>query len=230
MSYPESEKSDPSLQFYKWSILVSSSIMILLFCYLWIKLRKSTENEFPAKLSLCMAVANLFMIGRFISGRLIYNECASNPDCTLEPSYKVMAYLWVFSVFVYLTAFNLGNWYFGFHYFKCASEMKFVNEIIHDKSALTKLKQQKKRNDKIFKSILFLNIAAIVIYVGILFKYVIITKDLAANELFPGTCDLIPIEISKFLVYSFQMLSFSFLLIGNLKIRRLILGNKTFRK
>lgn len=204
--------------------------MILLFCYLWIKLRKSSENEFTAKLSLCMAVANLFMIGRFVNGRLIQKEYGNYPECTLKPSYYVMACLWVLSVFVYLTAFNLGNWYFGFHYFKCASEMKFVNEIIHDRSAFTKLNQQKKRNDKIFKSILILNIAAIIIYGGILFYFVIFKKELALDELFPGTSNIITIEISKFLVYSCQILSFSFLLIGNLRIRKLILGNKTFSK
>jgi hypothetical protein len=71
MSNPDNEPSKFALYFWEYSILVSSSIMILLFGYLWIKLRKSAENEFPAMLSLCMAVANFFMLGRFGCGRLI---------------------------------------------------------------------------------------------------------------------------------------------------------------
>lgn len=107
--------------FYSLSILIPSSIMSLLFGFLWLWFRKSEENEFPARLSLCMMVFNVFLIIRFFFGRVL--NCHDQNNDFL---YYFLASMWLISVMIYLTAFNLGNWYFGFHYYKCASEMEFV--------------------------------------------------------------------------------------------------------
>lgn len=120
------EESNASF-FYCLSILISSSIMSVLFGFLWLKFRKSEENEFPARLSLCMMVFNMFLIIRFVCGRAL--NCHEDADDFL---YYFLATLWLISVMIYLTAFNLGNWYFGFHYYKCASEMEFVTAYMND--------------------------------------------------------------------------------------------------
>ena len=64
---------------------------------------------------------------------------------------------------VSLTAFNLGNWYFGFHYFKCSSEMEFIIDVDADKSQ-DALANVQEKNELLFKLIAYLNIAVILVY------------------------------------------------------------------
>lgn len=64
---------------------------------------------------------------------------------------------------VSLTAFNLGNWYFGFHYFKCSSEMEFIIDVDADKSQ-DALANVQEKNELLFKLIAYLNIVVILVY------------------------------------------------------------------
>jgi hypothetical protein len=71
-----------------------------------------------------MAVYNLAVLLRFASGRVL--DEGKDKGGSLGPFYITLGICWTLCLVIYLLAFNLGNLYFGFHYFKCSTEIGFL--------------------------------------------------------------------------------------------------------
>lgn len=71
-----------------------------------------------------MMAYNVAIIVRYGIGRILAN--ALDKERLLGWPYQVCGMMWVLMTVVGLLSFNLGNWYFGFHYFQCSSEIKFI--------------------------------------------------------------------------------------------------------
>ena len=105
--------------FYEIVLISTSAILILAFGWLYFSLKGA---DFAQKLALCMLIFNVFVLIRFICVSLFIRDMN-----------EFLAIVWVLCIMVSLTAFNLGNWYFGFHYFKCSSEMEMIIDVDADK-------------------------------------------------------------------------------------------------
>lgn len=76
-----------------------------------------------------MMVFNSAYLARFAAGRILdVKKDEIVPGEKLTGVWVFLAVSWIVLSVVALLAFNLGNWVFSFHYFKCASEMKFLGQ------------------------------------------------------------------------------------------------------
>jgi len=67
----------------------------------------------------------------------------------------------VFLTLAAVLCFNLGVWYFGFHYYECSSNIKFMAAYQNNDQDV-KLEQNIKRNSIIFKTVYALNVFAVI--------------------------------------------------------------------
>ena len=116
-----------------WTIYVivsisCDSILVLLFGYtLVMNCVKGSDSKFARNVTACLFVFNLASLMRMGVGRLILDPIKDNDENALIgfwPMFAGVAYSLLISV--ELVAFNNGNWYFAFHYFRCSSEIKFL--------------------------------------------------------------------------------------------------------
>jgi len=165
---------------YKWFTIVTlDSVLILLFCWLLIKINTSDQqSKFAKAMTISLLTFYVAFLTSFFATEL-YSD--TNPKTTggafvtpLEAVYGLTA---LFATIIAYFAFNIGYWYQGFHYFECATEMSFMlrTKGAGDKTAL------KKRNDLVYKVIKWLNILVILAYVGIRINEQIIRQRVWKN-------------------------------------------------
>lgn len=94
--------------------------MTLLFLLLLIKMiKEGTKSEFAKKVSFLLFVYNLTALIRFYIGRQL-DQFKDDHNGALIGFWPLFAgFSENICLVISLSAFNLGNWYFGFHYFKC---------------------------------------------------------------------------------------------------------------
>ena len=125
---------------------------------------------------------------------------------------------------VTLLAFNLGNWYFGFYYFKCSSEIPFIGK--RKEEVREELIALQKRNKLIFVSVAVGNIVAILL-LGVVYmvQAVDVNKDWGEFTVNEGQ-----ILAVKLIVGTCQLVSFVFLLVGTFRIHRQIKKQRMCKK
>jgi glucose uptake protein GlcU len=118
---------------YSLVLICTCSALILMFGWLFWTLRRQKATDFAKNLAVCMLAYNVFVLARFF---LVYNVVDDYMDASKSVTGfdRFLAILWALCIVVSLIAFNIGNWYFGFHYFKCASEMEYIIDMDSDKS------------------------------------------------------------------------------------------------
>lgn len=105
--------------------LVSTTFTLtVLFGRLVATLKKKKTSPFAVKLGICMMTYNLAYLIRFGVGRVL--DEGKDQRRELGAFYISLGVLWILLTVAGLLSFNLGSWYFGFHYFKCASEIKLI--------------------------------------------------------------------------------------------------------
>ena len=90
---------------------------------------KGTSSKFAKNVTACLLVDNLTALIRIVLGEYIMDPLKDRNGGALVgfwPSFAGVCDALLMTI--ELTAFNLGNWYFAFHYFKCSSELKFLTQ------------------------------------------------------------------------------------------------------
>ena len=106
------------------------SIMTILFGFFLVKnCVKDTNRKFARNVTACLFVYNLSALMRMGVGRIILDPIKDAHDNALFGFWPMFAGV-CDSVLIttMLISFNMGNWYFAFHYFKCSTEMKFLTQ------------------------------------------------------------------------------------------------------
>jgi hypothetical protein len=156
-----------------------------------------------------MAIYNSAALLLFGCGRLL--------DFKIERSgafgalYITLGVFWVVCIIVMLLSFNLATLYFGFHYYKCSSEIKFLAK---NRTDLRMLEQKKRNNDLIYYTLFFLNFISCIAF-GLIYFNEALQKEIFGNPS-PNT----KLEIgARLMVGLLQAISFIFLTIGTVRIR-----------
>lgn len=132
--------------------------MILAFGGLRLRIHKEEQQRFAKIMSTCLLVFNAAILGHFYAA--YYFESDSTDDSYGAATTSEAMILWgteFVCIIIGLLAFNLGEWYQGFHYFKCATEM----EMMFKKGSQEELKRLKQRNERVNFGVKFVNIFAI---------------------------------------------------------------------
>ena len=112
-----------------------------------------------------------------------------------------------------LLAFNLSTLNFGFHYYKCSSEIQFLSRS--GRASQMELEHKKRINNIIYYVLFFLNFISCIAFGLIVFNEGIKTR-LFGN---PNPDTVLEIS-SRFSVGVMQGISFIFLTIGTFRIRK----------
>lgn len=112
-----------------------------------------------------MLVYNLCTLGKYILLIVLENELIAENNAWIGTKYVVLGVLqWFFIVIAYL-AFNVGNAYFGLHYFKCQSEMRVMsNQVLSYEEQVERLENVRKRNTIITWFVMILNIGVVLAF------------------------------------------------------------------
>jgi len=107
-----------------------------------------------------MLTYNLTALTRFIIGRQLDDTKDSHNGALIGTWPMVGGVAENTFLVISLSAFNLGCWYFGFHYFKCSSEMEFVRTSPGHQphTDRVKLVKRQKRNSIIFYTVAAANV------------------------------------------------------------------------
>jgi len=72
----------------------------------------------------CMMIYNIVALVRFICSDYLEKQRELQNGKLIGKKDMIIGGLAWLCIVVGLLTFNLGNWYFGFHYFKCSTEME----------------------------------------------------------------------------------------------------------
>lgn len=222
--------------FYSAILLATCSVLTVAYFILWIKLRKQPNVDFAKTLTLCMMGFNVFIIVRYVIGKIISKDycaggsdsckCSCNSACNTEPIYScdkfepfqvIFGVLWSLSIMTYLLCYNLGTWHFGFYFYKCHSEIPFVLRAQQDKDAPVLLDEQREKNERRYKLGFYINVGAVLLYTALLLIMVSDSQQYA-NVISKNGISLLLI-VAKIIVWICQLISFVILLVSTIKIR-----------
>ena len=121
------EGSETLAKTYSIMLVVCSSILILAFGWLLYKIRQLDKgNQFAVRLTTCMLVFNIATLARFFcTYEMRDNQDSVTGGAFTNPRDWIFGILRMVFMLLSVITFSLGNWYFGFHYYKASSEMKF---------------------------------------------------------------------------------------------------------
>jgi hypothetical protein len=216
-------------------VLVSTcSILAILYGGLWLWLRKRVNADFAKTLTVCMFLFNSFVLVRYGVGRLISSQyclpftegcqCTTATDgtdiyCQPDTLHQIGGVAWGLAIIIYLLAFNVGSWYFGFYYYRCASEMNIVVKSTNTGGVASGLTETQTKNQKIFVIGAIINALVVLAYGGVIIYtvtnaflfYKFMNTDAEKLELFWAGL--------RTGVWLAQVSSFIFLLISTFQIR-----------
>ena len=182
-------------------------------------IKEGTKSKFAKRVSFLLFVYNLTALIRFYIGRQLdtFKDDHSGALLGFWPLFE--GFTENICLVISLTAFNLGNWYFGFYYFKCYSETEFIERNRKDDENKEKLAALKKRNKNIFYAVAVINVLACV-SVGIIFVIVQFeTNSDYLNNTDESRNYFEKVVIPQMVVGALQIVSFVIVTYSTLKIR-----------
>lgn len=112
---------------YYWTIVGTSGTLILAFGWLRLQIvRNKVESEFAKILTTCLLVFNLAVLTHFYMAYYTDTDRDAHYGAVTSTITDVMECIDLAAVIVSVCAFNLGEWYQGIHYYKCATEMEML--------------------------------------------------------------------------------------------------------
>lgn len=87
--------------------------------------RNQLGSRFAKNLTALFLIFNVTIMIRFFCARYVHAQTQNSQSLTGFTD-RLIQVIWLLAMLVSLLAFNLANWDFGFHYFKCASEIEFL--------------------------------------------------------------------------------------------------------
>lgn len=103
--------------------IVTTVILIIGFSWLLIRMcRNELGSRFAKNLTALFLALNISIMVRFFCARYVNAQAQKNGVLTGFTD-RLIQVIWLLAMLLSLLAFNLANWLFGFHYFKCAAEI-----------------------------------------------------------------------------------------------------------
>lgn len=107
---------------------------------------------------------NICTLANFILQAVMQQKLEENNYAWIGTGSVILGVLQWLCVLIAYLAFNVGNFYFAFHYFKCQSEMKIMAVKTADADAIEAQDVTRHRNVVIYWVVLGLNVLSVLVF------------------------------------------------------------------